>query len=94
MDKEDMMVHPFQGHVRKNIEKRGTTQLFVPEGACLIAARDRDTVYECMVVVAQHGHEPEVQGKIADDLKARLRLVAPVQDIAKVDQGIDRAKTV
>ena len=57
MDKEDITVHPFQGHVRKNIEKRGTAQLLVPAGAYLITARDRDTVYECVVVVAQHGHE-------------------------------------
>src|SRR5271157_5075731 len=76
VDKEYAAVHPFHRHVSKHPEERRTAQLLVPEGADLVASRNRHAIEERMVVVTDHGYEPVFFGEIVDEFEGSLRAVA------------------
>ena len=90
VDEKHRAIHPLHRHIRKNVKKRRTAQLFVRINH--LVTSDRDTVEECMIVIADYRYQPELLCKIMDERKSWLWTIAPVQEIPEVDKGINRAE--
>ena len=92
MDKEHPAINPLHGHIIEDGEKGGIPQLLVAVRARSIAAAHKETVKVGMVMVPEDRYEPVLLGQDMDFLKSFLWPVAAVEEIAEINQDINRAK--
>lgn len=92
MDKEHPAVNPLHGHSNENGEKWGIPQLLVAVRACGIAPAHQKSIEVGMVMVPEDRYEPVLPGQGMDFLKSFLWPVAAVEEIAEINQDINRAK--
>ena len=92
MDKEHASINPLHRHIIEDGEKGGIPQLLVAVGACGITPAHEETMEIGMIMVSEDRYEPVLTGQGMDFLKGFLRTIPPVEEIAKINQDINRAK--